>query len=297
MTQIAFTRLRVELGPTEPPWSVAPDYYRLLRSGVYDLLRTGQPDLAEYLHTFGFTQTEPVANEKNGTGPVSEDSLSPQENGPVPVFKLFCFSGLIGEGQIERRQLSFANQRVIWLFATAVSAIAEALLAGLENAGHLRIGQSSVPIARVEPLKRSQIDPGMTCRLLSPLVLSSPDPQARQRRYLLRGDDLTLIEARLRDNLLAKHRALFGRDPPLTGFQFEWADPLKTWPATRRPTRLVRLSGPDQPLVRARGSLGGVRLSGSPDLLRIALHCGLGQHNASGMGFVLPEHESHLLRS
>ena len=41
--------------------------------------------------------------------------------------------------------------------------------------------------------------------------------------------------------------------------------------------------------MRVRGSLGAVTLAGSPDLLRLALHAGLGQYNASGMGFLLPE--------
>jgi CRISPR-associated endoribonuclease Cas6 len=158
--------------------------------------------------------------------------------------------------------------------------------------------------------------------LLSPLVVSAPvpteiadpkvpadsvDPLAagtepttsprRQRRYLTRDDGIVITEARLRDNLLAKYRALFGVDLSDQEFRFLWATGSTTWPIPDRPTRLIRLSGPNESPIRVRGNLGAVTLAGTPELLQLAMHTGLGQHNASGMGFVLPESELHFLQA
>jgi len=289
-TPISLTRLRLTLSASEPSWSVPADYYRHLRSAVYGLLRKSDADLADFLHEHGFSAERPAVTWRPGA---LDDSASQAPE----RFKLFCFSGLIGPGRIRRGRLVFGAEPVLWFFATPVAATARALAAALRQAGRLRIGRTTLKIDTLDVLDAPPIASPMTCRLLSPLVVSCPEPTRRQRRYLLIGDDVTLIAARLRHNLLAKHRALYGCDPPEADLEFQWDERIETWPATDRPTRLVRLSASGEPAIRVRGSLGGVRLSGSAALLRIALYCGLGQFNAAGMGFLLPEAENHLLRS
>jgi CRISPR/Cas system endoribonuclease Cas6 (RAMP superfamily) len=336
---IKFARLRVVLDGGGRPWAVPVDYYRALRAAVYKLLDEADPHLAEFLHGSGFTGEAPAVDLRRTrdlpAGTRRADEGQGAAGPATETFKLFCFSSLIGKGTLHRGQLVF-DRPVIWLFATPLRLVAEALGRALRQTGTMSIGQVDVKVADLNRLEQPSVDRPLACILLSPLVISAtspaapvatppasqhgvddaaavpPEPQdrtdaapgaggsaqrlGRQRRYLTRDDDIGLTEARLRNNLLAKHRALYGVEPADAEFAFSWTTAAGGWPVPDRPTRLVRLSAPGEPPVSVRGSLGAVRLAGSPELLRIALHTGLGQYNASGMGFVLPEAETHLVK-
>ena len=310
---VAYTRLRVVLDGGPQPWAVPIDYYRLLRAAVYNLLRKADAPLAEFLHSSGFSSESPAIDFRG-----SRDMPA----GPgrtAEAFKLFCFSSLLGDGTLRQGRLVF-DRPIVWFFATPVGFLAEALIGALGQAGALRIGRVDLKVADLRRLDEPAIDTALTCVLLSPLVISVMVPAApvepgpgdvidataagaepagrarRQRHHLTREDGITVTEARLRDNLLAKHRALYGIEPVEADFKFLWATASEIWPAADRPTRLVRLSGPKDPPVRVRGSLGAVTMAGTPELLRLALHTGLGQYNASGMGFLLPEGEAQVLQ-
>jgi len=333
---IKFARLRVVLDGGGRPWAVPVDYYRVLRGTVYDLFRQADPQLAEFLHGGGFTAEAPAVDLRRApdlsaeAGKVGE---ARRAAGPAAeMFKFFCFSSLVGKGVLRQGRLVFGRP-VIWLLATPLRSAADALGKALRRTGTVSLGQVELKVVELSRLEQPPVERPLTCILLSPLVISATPPAApgppvprqgadatsaappalqdrvettadegeaarlvgRQRRYLTRDDDVRLAEARLRSNLLAKHRALYGVEPDDAGFAFEWAS-TGEWPVPDRPTRLVRLSAPGEPPVAVRGSLGAVRLAGSPELIRVALHAGLGQYNASGMGFVLPATESHLLR-
>lgn len=308
---IAYTRLRIVLDGGPQPWAVPIDYYRLLRAAVYRLLHTADPNLAEFLHAGGFSAESPA---------IDFCSARDLPSGPAPaaeIFKLFCFSSLIGDGALRQGRLVF-DRPVLWFFATPLRLLADAVTAALRQAGTLRIGRADLKVADVRQIEEPAAERTLTCTLLSPLVISAPVPASPSevgpvhaadqtatgsgpaphtgRRYLTREDGITLTEARLRTNLLAKHRALYGIEPDDPEFTFLWTAASTIWPAPDRPTRLVRLSARSGPPIHVRGSLGAVTLAGSPELLRVAMHAGLGQHNASGMGFLLPEADSPLLQ-
>lgn len=308
---VAFTRLRIVLDGGPQPWAVPVDYYRLLRGAVYDLLRAADSDPAAFLHAGGFSAELPAVDVR-GSHDLPQGPARAAE-----AFKLFCFSSLIGEGVLRRGRLVF-DRPVLWFFATPLRLIAEAVSGALRQGRGLRLGRADLRVAEVRRLETPAAGRKLTCTLLSPLVISaavpaSPpqagpidavDPTATgtrpawptgQRRYLTREDGIVVTEARLRANLLAKHRALYGVEPEDPEFTFLWAGTSPLWPASDRPTRLVRLSAGGEPAVQVRGSLGAVTLAGSPELLQVALHAGMGQYNASGMGFILPEGESSLL--
>jgi len=310
---IACTRLRIVLDGGPQPWSIPIDYYRLLRAAVYNLLHRVDPQLAEFLHSGGFSAESPAIDFRTSRDLPSAPAPTPE------TFKLFCFSSLIGEGSLRQGRLTF-DRPALWFFATPLGFVADTLTSALRETGTLRIGRVDLKVANLRRLDKPAVDNPLTGVLLSPLVISAPVPSAlpnvgpadsvdpaatgsepappagRRRRYLTREDGIVLTETRLRSNLLAKHRALYGVEPEDPEFTFLWSAASTLWPTPDRPTRLVRLSARGQPPVRVRGSLGAVTLTGSPEMLRLALHAGLGQYNASGMGFLLPETESPLLQ-
>lgn len=315
---ISFTRLRITLSAGEGYWSVPVDYYRLLRAAIYRLLTDVSPDLGRFLHAGGFTAEFPAVDWRSPRDlPAGADAAS----GTAEHFKLFCFSSLIGQGSLRSGLLSFAGP-VTWFVATPLGFVADALMSALHQGGTIRLGRTDLKVTELSQLDEPAAAGVLTAVLLSPLVISatvpaqgagasqpqdSVDPAAigtepvkmpgrRRRRYLTREDGIVVTEARLRANLLAKHRAIYAIEPADPELSFLWAASSTAWPTPDRPTRLVRLSGPGEPPVRVRGNLGAVTLAGTPQLLQVALHAGLGQHNASGMGFILPESESHLLR-
>ncbi len=316
---IAFTRLRLVLAASQQPWSIPIDYCRHLRTGLYQLFTAVSPDLAEFLHTGGFTTDLPAVD-----WPTTRDLPPPAELAAQPErFKLFCYSSLIGQGSLQQGRLTF-SQPVIWFFATPLRFVADTLTSALRQTGLIRVGRTNLNVLDLRTLEEPAATAALTAELLSPLVISATmhaepaalegptdplDPTAigaypacpinrasRRRYYLTREDSPTLTEARLRANLLAKHRSLFGVEPADPEFRFIWTPASDAWPLPARPTRLVRLSRKNGTPIRVRGNLGAVTISGTRDLLRLALHTGLGQHNASGMGFLLPRAESQLLR-
>lgn len=243
----------------------------------------------------------PTAEEQGTGGSLAAEGIMPdsqpslEETSGRERYKLFAFSSLIGEGSLRQGRLVF-EEDVHWFLATPLAFVADALLRAIRQAGAVRLGRIDLPVSGLQVLTEPPVGESVTCVLLSPLVVTAPDSAAGQRRYLTREDGIVVTEARLRTNLLAKHRALYGTEPADAEFRFAWAADSQAWPTPDRPTRLVRLSGSRQAVVRVRGSLGAVTLAGSAELLRLALHAGLGQHNASGMGFVLPEGEAGMVR-
>jgi CRISPR/Cas system endoribonuclease Cas6 (RAMP superfamily) len=307
-----YARLRVVLDGGPQPWAVPVDYYRLLRAAVYNLLRTTDASLAEFLHRDGFSEQRPAIDFPGSR------NLSAAEGRTADTFKLFCFSSLIGDGALQQGRLVF-DKPVVWFFVTPLPFLAEGILAALRRSGTLRVGRVDLRTTVLEMLDAPPIQTTLTGVLLSPLVVSVslpadarsgpgdvvdagatgselPSRAGRQRHYLTREDSITLMEARLRSNLLAKHRAVYGVEPEDPAFGFLWTAASPLWPAADRSTRLVRLSGRGGPPVRVRGNLGAVTLAGTPELLRLALHTGLGQYNASGMGFLLPATEAQMLQ-
>lgn len=259
------------------------NYQHALTGVVYALLEKADADYARFLHREGYAEpAEPedkaLAGESNGI-----------TTGITRRFKGFVFSSLFPErsdGRDARRGLlRVLPGRMRWHIASPLEEFGRAFASGLLQSGELRIGEARFPVEGVETLPTPELcsDAGeaMRFRCLSPVVASVSQPGSRAPKYL-RPSDSEMSE-RLRQNLLGKHRALFGIAPHDDSLRIEWdAGYLRSRANDKHPgTKLIAYKD-----IRIVGVLCPFAMTGSTELMRLALEAGLGEKNAAGFGFV-----------
>ena len=253
-------RLQIRL-KLEHETAVSLNSQHLLTAVVYRFLEYSNADYARFLHREGY---------------------APGEN-DTRRFKLFCFS------PIRSRRRRILNDNLIlgageaeWLVCSPVEQFLTEFASGLLSSGHLRVGTAILPIASVETLPAPNLDYSMSqslpFRCLSPIVaaVAERNDQKTWTRYL-RPKDPDFSD-RVRANLLAKYSALHDHAPQDDSFQLTFDE---DYLAKNRGTKLIRYKDTD-----VVGAFAPFTLSASPELIQLALNCGLGEKNAGGFGMI-----------
>ncbi|MBV9470974.1 MAG: CRISPR-associated endoribonuclease Cas6, partial [Abitibacteriaceae bacterium] len=167
---------------------------------------------------------------------------------------------------------------VEWYVASPVEKFLQEFATGLLACHRLQVGQAALPIAQVETLPPPEFSATMHLKCLSPIVVGVGETSDGQRktRYL-RPKDPGWSE-RIGQNLLGKYAALHGGAPPDTRLALHF-DP--EYLAIHKGTKLITYKD-----IQMVGAFAPLRLTGSPDLVRIGYECGLGEKNAGGCGMV-----------
>ena len=261
-------RLQIRL-KLERETAVSLNSQHLLTAVVYRFLEYSNADYAAFLHGEGY---------------------APGEN-DARRFKLFCFSPIRSRRRrIVNDNLMLGVGEAEWLVCSPVEQFLTEFASGLLSSGHLRVGTAILPIGSVETLSAPHIEysngqassqqslPAMSFRCLSPIVaaVAERNDQKSWTRYL-RPKDPDFSD-RVRANLLAKYSALHGHAPQDDYFQLTFdADYL----AKNRGTKLIRYKDTD-----VVGAFSPFTLAASPELIQLALDCGLGEKNAGGFGMI-----------
>ena len=247
-------RLKIILEAATPP-SIPINYQEFLSAAVYRMLDTSDSEYARFLHDDGYAL----------------------DDGPKR-FKLFTFGWLRG-----RRiggagdTVTFAPGRLEWQIASPVEDFVRHLATGLLASGSVQIGRVSLPVAVAEVLPPPALAETTRFVCLSPIVAGVPDP--RGTRYLRATDGQDFSEA-VRKNLIRKHKVLFGAPPADDRLELRF-DPEYIARASQAGAKKITVHGID-----VIGVLAPFTLSGSTELMRVGMECGLGEKNASGFGMV-----------
>ena len=84
----------------------------------------------------------------------------------------------------------------------------------------------------------------------------------------------------VRQNLIGKHQAIYGRTPADDTLTFQY-DTAYIQRKQGRVTRLVDFKG-----IKIRGVLCPFTVTGSPSLIQVGYECGFGDKNSAGFGMV-----------
>ncbi len=244
---------------------ISLNYQHALSGAVYAILEKGDPEHARFLHHEGYSL--------------------PESPGDSRRFKGFVFSDLFPQRSdlrdARRGLLRLLPGLMRWHIASPLDEFGRAFASGLLQVGEVRLGESRFPVASVETLPTPVLDGPMKFRCLSPVVASVNQEGTSACKYL-RPSDLEMSE-RLRQNLLGKHRALFGRAPQDDSLSIEWDSKyLESRCHEKHPgTKLKAYKD-----IRIVGVVCPFTMTGSNELMRLALEAGLGEKNSAGFGFV-----------
>ena len=233
--------------------TVPINYNHLLASVIYHFLAESDPEYASFLHNEGYS-----AGEKR--------------------FKLFTFSQLMAE----RRRISGTNihfgSTLTWFVSSPVETFLSHFADTLLTEGRLSIGQRRLPIRDVTVPHIPRFQSEMHFRCLSPVVMTTVrERDGKQTMHYCLPDDPALSEL-IRQNLIGKHQAIYGRAPHDDTLAFAFDNDY----IDRREGRVTRLI--DYKGIKIRGVLCPFRVSGSPALIQTGYECGFGDKNSAGFG-------------
>lgn len=190
-------------------------------------------------------------------------------------YKLVNFSKIFGKFRLEkdRNKIIFQNEIHIYVAAYDKRYI-ENLAGNIVTGNPLCLGQTELVLDRVERIEEDDTSPCIV-KTLSPIVVYSTfeKPDGTKKRYYYNhceSDYSEMIQA----NLLRKYVSYHGKSPANTDFYI----------------RLLR-EGEEKIVFYKRESLRGnngvYELTGSSDLINVALNAGLGCRNSVGFGSIM----------
>lgn len=259
--------MRIRLTLRNDRWVRLPiDHYHLLRGTIYKYLAASDAGFAEELHDVGYT----------------DEADSPRR------YKLFTFSGLrvpSGNRRIVRGQLELAPGIAEWFVSSPKEDILRHEVVGLlESQAAIEIGGHSFALVALDAVPDPVFTEKMAFTCLTPIVAAVASETHSTPRYLRPSDGAELSEA-VRKNAVRKYRALHGVDPARTDLSLTLsADYLAR--NAHGGTKKITLHGSGGATTDVIGILAPLTLTGSPDLIRIAYECGLGEKNGSGCGML-----------
>ena len=255
-------RIKLSLRPAAPNPRVPINYAYPLSAAIYKILRQASPAYADFLHQKGY------------------------EAPSGRLLKLFTFSKLWIPG-VRRHGTTLTGREGLWhlqIGSPLEEEFVQHFVLGLFESSEVAIGGQGVHavfrVELVEALPMPAFSDRMRFKCLSPITASTMrESDGRAKTYYYRPGDAGLSEA-LRQNLLQKYATIHGQPPTGDRLRFRLE-------ATDRPkSRLIKIKEgtPQETDVPCFESY--FTLEGSPELMRVAWECGLGEHNSQGFGMV-----------
>jgi CRISPR-associated endoribonuclease Cas6 len=224
---------------------ISYNYY--LQSMIYHAI---DPELADFLHDQGFT----VDNR---------------------VFKLFTFSRLFGEYEInkEKKTISFSGAIKLYI-SSPIEIFCQSIANGLLTKNLLNIGKDQVEVKQIMAKQYSVEDNKIVLRTLSPTTIYSTmlRPDGRKYTCFFQTGEPD-FEQILSENLRKKYQACYGKEAPLGDIRVKILGQTKM--------ELINYKG-----FAIKGYSGRLSLEGPNELLQMAVDAGIGSKNSQGLGCV-----------
>ena len=232
------------------------NYNYWLSSTIYHFLARSDREYADFLHNDGY-----VVEKKH--------------------FKLFTFSQLMARQRRVQGQTIHFGSTLVWYVSSPVERFLTHFADTLLTEGRLFIGPHRLQIQDVRVPRVPHFTSEMRFRCLSPIVMSASRRREGQPycHYCTPGD--AELPELIRKNLLRKHEAIYGNQPPHDArLSFDF-DAGYIHRKRGRVTRLVDYKG-----IKIRGTLCPFSVTGDPALIRVGYECGFGDKNSAGFGMV-----------
>ncbi|WP_286887582.1 CRISPR-associated endoribonuclease Cas6 [Aneurinibacillus sp. UBA3580] len=241
-------RIRVTLA-FEDALSLPISYQQALQAMVYRMI--GDKELQHFLHNQGFSF----------------------ENAR---FKPLCYSWLQGAYRVQGHRLTFTSP-VTFSISSCWELPVHMIMASLEERKEFHLMGTPVRVEKVERVKEPVFTEDMTVRTLSPITIYSTlyTSEGKKVTHYYDPQDRKFSEL-IQQNLIKKAQAFCLGD--FTGQPFR-IQPVGSSASRRQ--RTVQYKG-----IIIKAWHGTFRLSGNPELKRLAYQSGVGGKNAHGFGLV-----------
>ena len=261
-------RLKLTLIPLQPNTQVPINYNYPVSAAIYKILALASPEYAGWLHEKGYPN---------------------QEN---RLLKLFTFSDLhIPQARRVKNTLQAGNNRPweIFIGSPVEEDFVQHFVLGLFEKQKLEIAGIGATghflVESVETLKPPVFRKQMTAIALSPIVVSTMrEHNGKLQPYYYRATDPEVGEA-MRATVLSKYFALHGEacpDPQLqVALDIDYFHRRKG-----NVSRLVAIKEGSEQETRVKGFVMPFKISGNPELLRVAWECGIGNKTSLGFGMI-----------
>ena len=235
--------------------SLPINYNPLLTGVIYEFLSESDAEYATFLHDEGYT-----AGAKR--------------------FKLFTFSQLLAkQRRILGENIHFGSP-LTWYVSSPVERFLSHFADTLLTQGRLSLSSRELRIKDVSIPRIPRFRTEMRFRCLSPIVMSTVRQRdGKQSQHYCLPDDPAL-SGLIRQNLMRKHEAIYGRLPSEDALTFRFDENY----IDRKPGRVTRLV--DYKGIKIRGVMAPFYVAGSVALIQTGYDCGFGVKNSIGFGMV-----------
>ncbi len=237
--------------------SLPINYQYELSSFVYHTLAQADEQYTSWLHENGFTVDK-------------------------KQFRLFSFSSFeIPNYKIEADRIIIDCDKIKWYISFLPEKSTEHFIQGLFNNIEFSIGDSKSKVNfRVSSVEMTNTELAyeiLNFQTLSPVCITRHDPL--QRQVIYENPDSEYASEALFLNLKNKYKAYFGHE-----FEGESTFEFKLLSKPQSKLITIKTNTPEQS--RVKGFKFKFSLKADPQLMQIMYHCGLGEKNAMGFGFV-----------
>lgn len=191
-------------------------------------------------------------------------------------YKLFALSDILTKGEKKQGGRKFVFKNGIELIvSTYTSDMDDAIVVAIENENVLKLGGQVLHILDYEKIEEEYND--CVVETLSPISIHSTFelPNGSKKTYYFSAAEKGFSKM-IGENLVRKYISIYGSEPYDSSFEIR--------PVDAKRLRKVIVNYKSTIIV---GWKGTFELSGNPELIKIALLCGIGARNSIGMGAVL----------
>lgn len=227
------------------------NYYYYLSSLIYRHLQSSNSDFSSMLHDKGY-----VLHNKS--------------------FKLFTFSQLFPGSFHRDGRYMILNGNVTWYISSPVKEFILYFAESITSAGAVKIDGCTLEISDVSVLKPPQYSRQMSFKALSPIVVTTCENiDGEMKPRTVKIEDSRFVE-NIKNNVLRKYFILNNTLPDDMSFNISFKDVDKYSKG-----KLINFKG-----TFIKGYQAPFEFEGNPELIKVACEAGLGEKNASGMGFI-----------
>jgi len=188
-------------------------------------------------------------------------------------FKLFTFSRILGKVKMVDGSFEFLSPLKITISSPSTD-ILQSLAENLLKRPDATFADKSLLIESITVGYTPEFSDSAEIQMLSPVTTYSTllrgDGKRKTYYYNPFEEEFSQL---LRDNIVKKYKAFYKKDPPSTEFSIE---PLRV---SKRDEKIITYKN-----FVIKGWMGRYRVSGNPELLRLAYDAGLGSKNSQGFG-------------
>jgi CRISPR-associated endoribonuclease Cas6 len=209
-------------------------------------------------------------------------------------FKFFTFSRfLIDKKQISGDAITILSPEIKWFISSPWDEFMQYLVTGLLEMGEFRVGKERFPIRQVETMpdpfsERTELVMTKKCACMSPIVVTGQKEYKGkiEKYYYKPDDDREEISEKIRQNLIKKYIAFYGKEPEDTSLRVVFDQEYIKSGKAKVLVHYIKagLTKQDDIDIKIPAILCPFTVNGSMELIRFGYECGFGEENSAGFG-------------